>query len=85
MKDLVELECKDGGCLEELEAKMKGKPDFVAENQYCKGVGKYCLDDDFCVQEVAKVDFPPGSAASPCTGSSTAGRPRSTPRSCAAT
>ena len=58
MNDLVTLECKDGGCLEELEAKMKGKPDFVAENQYCKGVGKYCLDDDFCVQEVAKVNFP---------------------------
>jgi GTP cyclohydrolase II len=58
MKDLFELECKAGGCLEELEAKMKGKPDFVAENQYCKGVGKYCRDDDFCVQEVAKVNFP---------------------------
>jgi GTP cyclohydrolase II len=58
MKDLVELECKAGGCREELEAKMKGKPDFVTEDRYCKGVGKYCLEEDFCVQEVAKVDFP---------------------------
>jgi GTP cyclohydrolase II len=58
VENLFDIECKSGGCLEELEAKMKGKPDFVAENQYCKGVGKYCLDEDFCVQEVAKVDFP---------------------------
>ena len=58
MKDLVALECTSGGCLEALEAKMKGKPDFVAENQYCRGAGKYCLEEDFCVQEVAKVNFP---------------------------
>jgi len=58
MKNLFEVECKAGGCLEELEAKMKGKPDFVPEERYCTGVGTYCLEEDFCLQEVAKVDFP---------------------------
>ena len=58
MTDLVKLECKSGACLEELEAKMTGKPNFVPEDRYCKGVGTYCLEEDFCVQQVAKVNFP---------------------------
>ena len=58
MKDLVTLECESGGCLEELEAKMKGKPDFVAENQYCKGVGEYCIDNALCVQLAARAQLP---------------------------
>ena len=58
MKNLFEIECKAGGCREELEAKLKGKPDFVAEDRYCQGVGTYCLEEDFCLQQVAKVDFP---------------------------
>jgi GTP cyclohydrolase II len=44
--------------LAELEAKLTGKPDFSAERQYCKGAGKYCADEDFCVQLVAHAHLP---------------------------
>lgn len=43
---------------EELEAKLKGKPDFVLEECYCKGVGEYCIDNAFCVQLAAKAKLP---------------------------
>ena len=42
----------------ELIAKMKGKPDFVPEDHYCKGRGSFCIDDDLCVQLVATASFP---------------------------
>lgn len=43
---------------EELEAKLTGKPDFVLEECYCKGVGEYCIDNAFCVQLAAKATLP---------------------------
>jgi GTP cyclohydrolase II len=43
---------------EELLRKMSGKPDFVPEDHYCKGVGKYCTDTELCVQLVARARFP---------------------------
>jgi GTP cyclohydrolase II len=56
-------ECLTENCgksvdLEELKAKLSGKPDFTPENHYCRGAGKYCLDDDFCVQLVAHAHLP---------------------------
>jgi GTP cyclohydrolase II len=43
---------------EELTAKMSGKPDFVLEECYCKGVGEYCIDNALCVQLAAKASLP---------------------------
>ena len=43
---------------EELTAKLKGKPDFVPEECYCKGVGEYCIDNAFCVQLAATATLP---------------------------
>jgi GTP cyclohydrolase II len=43
---------------EELSAKMSGKPDFVLEECYCKGVGEYCIDNALCVQLAAKANLP---------------------------
>ncbi|HET6451185.1 MAG TPA: GTP cyclohydrolase II [Spirochaetia bacterium] len=43
---------------EALEAKLKGKPDFVREECYCKGVGEYCIDNAFCVQLAARATLP---------------------------
>jgi GTP cyclohydrolase II len=43
---------------EELKAKLKGKPDFVLEECYCKGVGEYCIDNAFCVQLAARSTLP---------------------------
>jgi GTP cyclohydrolase II len=43
---------------EELTAKMSGKPDFVMEECYCKGVGEYCIDNALCVQLAAKASLP---------------------------
>jgi GTP cyclohydrolase II len=43
---------------EELNAKMSGKPDFVLEECYCKGVGEYCIDNALCVQLAAKANLP---------------------------
>jgi GTP cyclohydrolase II len=43
---------------EELTAKMHGKPDFVLEECYCKGVGEYCIDNALCVQLAAKAKLP---------------------------
>jgi GTP cyclohydrolase II len=44
--------------IEELKAKLSGKPDFAVDGHYCKGAGKYCSDDDFCVQLVAHAHLP---------------------------
>lgn len=47
---------------EELEARLKGKltgkPNFVLEECYCKGVGEYCIDSAFCVQLAARAKLP---------------------------
>jgi GTP cyclohydrolase II len=43
---------------EELTAKMTGKPKFVLEECYCKGVGEYCIDSALCVQLAAKASLP---------------------------
>ena len=43
---------------EELKAKLTGKPDFVLEECYCKGVGEYCIDNAFCVQLAARATLP---------------------------
>ena len=43
---------------EELNAKLTGKPDFVLEECYCKGVGEYCIDNAFCVQLAARATLP---------------------------
>jgi GTP cyclohydrolase II len=43
---------------EELTAKMTGKPNFVLEECYCKGVGEYCIDNALCVQLAAKASLP---------------------------
>jgi GTP cyclohydrolase II len=43
---------------EELNAKMSGKPDFVLEECYCKGVGEYCINSALCVQLAAKASLP---------------------------
>jgi len=43
---------------EELRAKLTGKPDFVLEECYCKGVGEYCIDNAFCVQLAARAALP---------------------------
>lgn len=58
MPDLVDINCEKKVSREELEKKMKGKPDFVPEPYYCKGVGAYCTDEELCVQLVAKANFP---------------------------
>jgi GTP cyclohydrolase II len=48
----------DRAMKDELTAKMKGTPTFVAEECYCKGVGEYCIDDALCVQLVARARLP---------------------------
>jgi GTP cyclohydrolase II len=58
MPDLIDVKCNKTVSKEDLLRKMKGKPDFVLEQYYCKGVGAYCTDDELCVQLVAKANFP---------------------------
>lgn len=58
MASLIDIPCDKKVSKEKLLAKMKGKPDFVLEDHYCKGVGAYCLDDDLCVQLVASARLP---------------------------
>ena len=50
--------CDKGASREELERKLKGKPDFKLEDHYCEGKGSYCLDADLCVQLVAHAHLP---------------------------
>jgi len=61
---------------EELLKKMKGVPDFVPEEYYCKGMGQYCLEEDLCVQLVARAHFP---TRLPCMGFTMGGKTRSIP------
>lgn len=42
----------------ELEAKLKGKPDYYAEEYFCAGKGAYCKDEGLCVQLVARARLP---------------------------
>ena len=42
----------------EMNAKLKGTPDYVLEECYCKGVGEYRIDNALCVQLVAKAQLP---------------------------
>jgi GTP cyclohydrolase II len=58
MRGLAEEGCTKRVTREELLAKMKGAPDFVLEEHYCKGVGSYCTDTELCVQLVAKANLP---------------------------
>ncbi len=58
MAGLIDTRCDKRVSKEELLAKMKGKPDFVLENHYCRGVGDYCIDDELCVQLVATAKLP---------------------------
>lgn len=44
--------------LEELRAKLSGKPDFAEGERYCRGAGAYCSEEDFCVQLVAHAHLP---------------------------
>ena len=43
---------------DELNAKLTGRPEFVLEECYCKGVGEYCIDNAFCVQLAARATLP---------------------------
>ncbi|HOV39246.1 MAG TPA: GTP cyclohydrolase II [Spirochaetales bacterium] len=43
---------------EELVKKLKENPDFVPEEFYCKGAGQYCVEEDLCVQLVARAHLP---------------------------
>jgi GTP cyclohydrolase II len=43
---------------EELEAKLKGKPDYIADEYYCAGKDSYCDDCEPCVQLVAHANLP---------------------------
>ena len=59
MRDVLACtDCEKSVTKEELLAKLKGKPDFILDEYYCKGVGKYCTDVDLCVQLVAKAKLP---------------------------
>jgi GTP cyclohydrolase II len=58
MASLINTSCEKTVSKEELLKKMKGKPDFVLDRYYCKGVGAYCMDDALCVQLAAKANFP---------------------------
>ncbi len=43
---------------EELASKMTGRPTFVPEECYCKGVGEYSIDNALCVQLVSRAKLP---------------------------
>lgn len=58
MANLVDTSCEKTVTKEELLAKLKGTPDFVLEEYYCKGAGAYCRDNDLCVQLVARSTLP---------------------------
>lgn len=50
--------CEKSVSREELEKKLKGKPDFALIDHFCEGKGSFCLDDDLCVQLVAHAHLP---------------------------
>jgi GTP cyclohydrolase II len=57
-RECLTEDCGKTVSLEELEAKLSGIPDFSSAEHYCMGAGKYCLDEDFCVQLVAHAHLP---------------------------
>jgi GTP cyclohydrolase II len=58
MADVTDTNSYTAVSKEELIAKMSGKPDFVMEECYCKGVGEYCIDNALCVQLAATATLP---------------------------
>ncbi len=56
-EDILEA-CDRSVSREELEAKLRGKPDFVLEDHYCAGKGAYCLQNGACVQLAARAELP---------------------------
>ncbi len=54
----IDTACNNAVTKEELLRKMRGTPDFVLEEHYCRGVGRYCRDTELCVQLVARANFP---------------------------
>ena len=58
MANGMETETKNAYSKEELDAKLTGRPDFVLEECYCKGVGEYCIDNALCVQLAATAKLP---------------------------
>ncbi len=55
---MIDTRCENRVTREELLSKMRGKPDFALEDQYCNGAGAYCKDDDLCVHLVASSKLP---------------------------
>ncbi len=60
VKDRDELlaDCDNTSTKEDLEAKLKGQPDFVLDEHYCMGKGAYCQDGGLCVQLAARAKLP---------------------------
>jgi GTP cyclohydrolase II len=58
MPGRIEVNSKTAYSKVELTAKMTGKPDYVLEECYCKGVGEYCIDNALCVQLAATAKLP---------------------------
>lgn len=50
--------CEKAVSREELEKKLRGKPDFILEEHYCAGKNAYCEDAGLCVELVAHADLP---------------------------
>lgn len=51
-------DCEKSISREELEKKLKGRPDFILEEHYCRGMNTYCEDAGLCVELVAHADLP---------------------------
>jgi GTP cyclohydrolase II len=58
MAGRMETRSQNASSKEELTAKMTGKPDYILEECYCKGVGEYCIDNASCVQLAATAKLP---------------------------
>jgi len=56
--ECLTADCEKTISREELEKKLKGRPDFALEDHYCEGKGAYCLDAGLCVQLVAHAHLP---------------------------
>ncbi len=57
-RDKILDNCDRAMTREELESKLSGKPDFVAEEYYCAGKDSFCDDCEPCVQLVAHAKLP---------------------------
>jgi GTP cyclohydrolase II len=51
-------DCEKSISREELEKKLKGRPDFILEEHYCRGMNTFCEDAGLCVELVAHADLP---------------------------